>query len=123
MPMQEIPRHTWADFFDRFSGQHRGWLVSLDVTGLPSGPQVQASEVSLAWITAELQANRRDRIEVALEACTGEHITYIIPAATHVRLRATEEGAHAGVEIESSAGGTTRIRFRSAMLPQRVDGI
>jgi Family of unknown function (DUF5335) len=123
VPVQEIPRHAWPDFFDRFSGQHRGWLVSLDVTGLPSGPQVQASEVPLACITAELQADRRDRIEVALEARTGERITYIIPAAARVRLQATEEGADAGVEIESSAGGTTRLRFRSAMLPERVDGI
>jgi Family of unknown function (DUF5335) len=123
MPTREIPRHAWTDFFDRFSRQHRGWLVSLDVTGPAAGPQVRASEVPLVWVTAEPQANRRDRIEVALEACRGEPITYIIPAATHVRLQATEEGADAGVEIESSAGGTTRLRFRSAMLPERVDGI
>ena len=123
MPMREIPRHAWTDFCDRFSRQYRGWLVSLESTGLSSGPQMQASEVPLVWISAELQADRGDRIEVALETCTGEHRTYIIPAATHVRLQATEEGANAGVEIESSAGGMTRLRFRSAMLPERVDGI
>src|SRR5919109_66985 len=33
MPTREVPRHTWADYFDRFSRQYRGWLVSLEVIG------------------------------------------------------------------------------------------
>jgi Family of unknown function (DUF5335) len=123
MPTREVPRHAWSDFFDRFSRQHQGWLVSLDVTGLDSRRQVRAYEVPLVGITAELQADRGDRIEVALGTSGGKHVTHIIRAATQVQLHETEEGAHEGVDIASATGGTTRLRFRSAMLPERVDDL
>jgi Family of unknown function (DUF5335) len=52
MPVLEIPPHAWADFFDRFSRQHHGWLVSLDVIDLDSRRQLRAREVPLVGITA-----------------------------------------------------------------------
>jgi len=84
---------------------------------------VRAHEVPLLEVTAVLQANRGDYIAVAFEACLGQHVAHIIPAVTHGRLQATEEGVHAGVEIVSATGGRMRLRFRSAILPERVDGI
>jgi hypothetical protein len=123
MATQEIPHHVWADFFDRFSRQHQGWLVSLEAIGLESSRRVLAREVPLLEIAAEVQADRGDRIEVALGARAGKHVTHTIPAATHVRLHETEEGAHEGVDIESATEGVMCLRFRSAMLPERIDGI
>ena len=84
---------------------------------------MRAHEVPLVEITAALQANRGDCIAVAFEACSGQHVAHIIPGVTHVRLQAIEEGVHAVVEIASATGGRMRLRFRSAILPERVDGI
>jgi hypothetical protein len=121
MPTREVPRHTWADYFDRFSRQYRGWLVSLEVIGRDSRRQVH--ELPLVGITAELQAARGDRIAICLGTCTNEHLTHIIPTATRVRLQKTEKGADEGVEITSAVGGTTPLRFRSAVRPEWVDGL
>lgn len=84
---------------------------------------MRAHKVTLLEVGAALQANREDCIAVAFEACLGQHVAHIIPAVTHGRLQATEEGVHAGVEIVSATGCRMRLRFRSAILPERVYGI
>ena len=84
---------------------------------------MRAHEVPLLEVTAALQANRRDCIAVAFEACLSQHVARIIPAVMHGRLQVTEEGVHAGVEIVSASGGKMRLRFRSTILPERGDGI
>ena len=63
------------------------------------------------------------RIAVAFEACLSQHVARIIPAVMHGRLQVTEKGVHARVEIVSATGGRMRLRFRSAILPERGDGI
>ncbi len=73
-PIREIAERTLhclnlvslARLQHHFSRQHQGWLVSLEVIGLDSSPRVLAREDRLLEIAAEVQADRWDRIEVAL---------------------------------------------------------
>jgi hypothetical protein len=46
-----------------------------------------------------------------------------ISRPTHVSLEQTDEGADAALAIKASDGTTTLLRFRSAVLPELVDGI
>ena len=51
------------------------------------------------------------------------HLTHVITAPSHDRLEQTQEGASEALRIESTSGATTLLRFRSAMLPEMVDGV
>ena len=55
MSTQEILRNEWAKFFDGFSLRHQGWLVTVEVFGSDIGAQVEARELPLQGITAELK--------------------------------------------------------------------
>jgi hypothetical protein len=84
---------------------------------------VRAHEVPLLEITAALQANREDCIEVAFEAYSGQPVAPIIPAVTHVRLQATEEGSTQASRSPQQPGAGCAFAVAPPYLPERVDGI
>jgi hypothetical protein len=122
MSTQEIHRNEWADFFDGFSHRHKGWLVTVEVLGSEIGAQVEARELPLMGITAELKPGAEDMISIIAGDSPQQHVTHRVVAPTQVLLKRTEEGADEALEIES-ADNTTLVRFRSAVPPEMVDGI
>ena len=120
--MREIPRAEWVGFLDGFSRQHEGWLVTVEVFGAEIGAQVEAEEIMLEGITADLK-DGESVISIMLSKGATTHITHNITQPTHVRLEQTESGADMALQIESGDRATTLVRFRSAMLPEMVDGI
>jgi hypothetical protein len=121
MPTKEIPRDGWVAFFDSFSQQHRGWLISLEVLDHEFGDQVEASGLPLEGISAEIDSSA-DRIEIIAGKEPDSHITHTIIAPASVWLKQTEEGADEALEIESD-GSAVIIHFRSAVRPEMVDWI
>lgn len=121
--MREIPRSEWVKFLDSFSRQHEGWLVTVEVLGAEIGAQVEAQELPLVGITAELKGGDEDAITIILGGQSTDRVTHNITQPTHVRIEQTESGADMTLQIESGDGVTTLVRFRSAMLPEMVDGI
>ena len=121
--MREIPRNEWVEFLDSFSRQHEGWLVTVEVLGAEIGAQVEAQELPLQGITADLKGGGEDVISIILGGGATEHVTHSITGPTHVRIEQTEDGADMTLQIESSDGVTTLLRFRSAVLPEMVDGV
>jgi hypothetical protein len=122
MPTKEISRDQWIDFFDSFSQQHRGWLVKIEVLDLELGDQVEASDLALEGITAEIEESGEDRIIVIAGKEPGSHISHTIVAPGKVWLKQTEEGADEALEIEAETGAVI-ISFRSAVLPELVDTV
>lgn len=123
MRTREIPRDEWVAFFDGFSRQHEGWLVTIEVLGSELGAQVEARELRLEGITADLKGGDEDTISIMVGETPDDHITHVITAPSHVHLEQTQEGANEALQIESGDRVTTLLRFRSAMLPEMVDGI
>ena len=52
-----------------------------------------------------------------------DHVTHTVVAPKRVRLEETAEGGHRALEIVAASGVTTLLRFRSAVLPEMVDGV
>jgi len=121
--MREVPREEWVSYLDTFSRQHEGWLVTIEVLGTEIGAQVEAQELPLEGITAELKAGGEDVITIILGGGSRGRVTHNVPQPTHVRIEQTESGADMTLQIESGGGVTTLVRFRSAMLPEMVDGV
>jgi hypothetical protein len=122
MSTREIPRDEWNSFFDSFSLRHQGWLVTVEVLGSDIGAQVEAKQMPLEGISADLKRSGEDIISIFIGGKPQEHVTHTIHAPERVRLKETEDGADEVLEIESESL-TTLMRLRSAVLPEMVDGI
>jgi hypothetical protein len=121
--VREIPRDEWVEYLNGFSRQHEGWLVTVEVLGTEIGAQVEAQELPLEGITAELKAGGEDVITIIIGGGSRERVTHNILQPTHVRIEQSESEADMTLQIESGSGVTTLVSFRSAMLPEMVDGI
>jgi hypothetical protein len=123
MPVREIPRDEWPDFFDAFSRRHEGWLATVEVSGRSLGAREQVRELPLVGVTAELEGAEGDTVSIILGEPEEDRVTHTVTRPARVRVEQTEGGADAALQVESGGGETTLLRFRSAMLPEMVDGV
>ncbi len=118
---REIARDEWPVFFDAFSRRHEGWLVTVEVFG-DLGAQVEVEERALKGIFAE-ERDGSITIEILTGSSPEETFTHAIARPKRVSIEETGEGAEAALQIESEDQGTTLVRFRTAALPETVDGV
>src|SRR6059058_3960543 len=104
MQTREISHDEWVAFFDSFNQQHEGWLVTVEVFGAEIGAQVEAQQLPLVGVTAELKGDGENSISIAVGEETEAHITHTVTQPSHVRLEQTESGADAALQIESADG-------------------
>ena len=123
MKTKEIPRNEWQEFFNIFSRQHEGWLVSLEILGSEIGAQVEERGLPFEGIVVEGDEVKGHEILMMLGARPDDHITHSISNPATVSLEQTDEGADAALAIKSADGVTALLRFRSAVLPEMVDAV
>jgi hypothetical protein len=123
MKTREIPREEWNEFFDSFSRQHEGWLVTLEVLGHEIGAQVEEHDLSFGGIANEWDEIHGNQIVIMLGSKPHDHISHSIDGPTHVFLEQTDEGADVALSVRSGDGITALLRFRTAILPEMVDAI
>lgn len=109
---------VWGAFFDSFSRQHDGWLVTVEAADFDLRGWAGEREMPLAGVACGAKCDGESVISIFLGKAPGEHLTHAVAAP-----KETEAGAHEWLEIESATGEVTRVRFRSAMLPELVDGV
>ena len=123
MSTREIPHGEWVEFFEGFSRQHEGWLANLEVFGSEIGAQTEAQNLQLQGITVDPNGDTGEAIVIILGKSPDLHITHTISGPTRVRLEETAEGVHEALQIETREGVTALVRFRTATLPELVDGV
>jgi hypothetical protein len=123
MKTKEIPRNEWQKFFEIFSLQHEGWLVTLEILGSEIGAQVEEHGLAFEGIVNEGYEAQGNEILMMFGAKPDDHITHSISNPTTVSLEQTDEGADAALAIKSADGVTALLRFRSAVLPEMVDAV
>lgn len=123
METREIPRDEWRSFFDIFSRQHAGLLVILEVFGQEGDAQQEPRELPLKAISVTPTVDKSTAIAIELGKSPEDHVKHAVIEPTHVWLTRTPEGANAALKIESADKTKTVVRFRSAVLPEFVDGI
>ena len=122
MTTKEIKREEWPAFFDGFSRRHEGWLVTIELLDEKLGDQIEVEDQALKGIVAEGKREPKV-IEIFTANSPKEHATHIIDKPTTVWVEETGEGAEAALQIESEDHGKTLLRFRSAALPETLDGV
>ena len=118
----EIPQSNWAPTLNQFSAKHEGWLVSLDLRDAKFGARREIQNLPLVGVTAEPTARAND-ITITAARSAADHITHTIQSPTRLGVERTDDGADAGLEIESADGTVAILRFRTVALPETVDGM
>jgi hypothetical protein len=114
MSLREIPVAQWDPFLDRFSREHRAWLVRVERAHPGAPPHLEAPECALRAIEADAVTG----IEIQCQDGTVR-----VDAPKVLRVDETERGAARGLEIEDWSGERVRLRFRVAEPPGVLDGI
>ena len=123
MKTKEILQPEWPSFFDGFSRQHEGWLVSLELLGPEIGAQVEESELPFEGIVVDHDDYKNDKITIMMGATTDSHIAHTINLPTQVSLEQTDNGADVALAIRGENETTTLLTFRVAVLPETVDAV
>lgn len=120
MQTKQIPKSEWAAFLNRFSRQHEGWLVKLEIFNPEFGAQVEEIGLVLEGLTGEAEGNT---IMIMAGNTPEDHVTHSISNPTEVSVEQTDQGADAALSIKSADGTTALLSFRAAVLPETVDAM
>ena len=121
MKTVEIARAEWARRLNEFTAVHDGWLVSVDVLSPDIGAERQIDNVPLLGVSAD-RINHDGSVAVSVARPGGAHFTHVIRQVKRIYIEQTDDGADAGLQIESGDGTRTIVRFRVVALPETVDG-
>lgn len=119
MKTTDVKPSDWMAYFDTFSRRHRGWLVKLTVLDPKLGAQIEALELPLQGVVADARGR-----EIAIQL--GERpddVEHSVRNPNRVWIEYGADEAEAAVEIESTDGTKAILEFRSAVLPETVDGL
>jgi Family of unknown function (DUF5335) len=111
MRTQEIQHEQWQPFFDNFSDEHRGEIISVEVLDPQSGRQPVASNLPLLGITADRKDSLGEMIEVIAGDAPAANVNHDILKPTRVYLACGDDGKPVAVEIESAEYPKTIVRF------------
>src|SRR6185503_13042301 len=100
----EINRDKWREFFDDFSRQHQGQLVTIEMLGPDLGDQVEASLLPLEGIVVESGDGSELQIEIIAGEKPDSHISHTISSPSSIWHKQTDEGDDEALEIESADG-------------------
>jgi hypothetical protein len=113
---ERIPTGRWRAFLESFTGAHRNWLVTLDTGGRGRAPVRQMQDVPLIGIFEEPHRF------VIVTGHDPQRVDRIVEDPVSLECPVGPEGADVGLDIETRAGDRIRLRFRSAVRSELVDG-
>lgn len=117
MPLTEIPRAAWTAALNEFSTQHEGWIVSVDIWTPEVGALPEIHDLPLVGVSAD-----RNDVDgtVTITAATAPRgqVSHVIHGASSIAIEREQNGATAGLHVESSGGVKTSLRFRTPAVPE-----
>lgn len=113
MATREIERSRWNEEFNRLSREHLGWVVNIEVIGEEIGAQVESRSLPFAGVSADIKDNE-NRIEISVGTNPESHTTHSIIDPARVYLKESDSGDDEVLEIETTEGIKTIVRFRAS---------
>jgi hypothetical protein len=119
MPTLDVSRAEWSEFLAAFSGQHDGWLISLDRVDADARPRHREGALRGIAIDAATDSTIAVRID---DEETGRRETERVERPRRITLEQTPGRIDAGLQIDAADGRIT-LRFRHPIRPELVDGV
>jgi hypothetical protein len=123
-----VPRESWADFCERFTHQHHGWLVTLEYRpALPDalGAGAKSGTAALLEFRSLQLIDRAHGQELCITAADQSGREQVATVRQPVRLsfQKTPDGSHSGLRLDDHGGDTLILRFRVPARPEVLDGL
>src|SRR5262249_2348694 len=119
MSTREIPQAKWIKFFDDFSKQHEGWIVTMEVLSSDLGDQEEVNGLPLVGISADLK-DRENRIEIIAGGRIDADVTRIIDSPKRIWFKQPEVVGDEAIDVESEDGTKTLVTFKR-IPPERFE--
>jgi Family of unknown function (DUF5335) len=113
MQSHEIPEDQWIEFFDRFSREHPGWPVTIELLSQESGPQRIAQQLPLLGISFESKGTRPNAVLIGAGDRTTPNISHAIDLPLHIRVADDERSSSVTIQIEPAHGPITLVHVHS----------
>jgi hypothetical protein len=111
-----IPEQEWPDFFEGFGRRHEDWIVYMETFDRETSEQTGSRTLRLKSITTE------GRMIVIVGEDDLNEVSQLVRTPSRVLLTQSSAGADEGIEIDADKSLLV-LRFRSAVLPEVVDGV
>ncbi|MGB7157107.1 MAG: DUF5335 family protein [Tepidisphaeraceae bacterium] len=111
MQSHEIPDEQWIDFFNRFSRDHAGWPVTIELMSEETGPQHLVQELPLQGISFDPAGSRPCTINVGAGDSPSANISHVVDLPLHIRLADDERGSTGTIQIEPADGPVTLVHY------------
>ena len=112
----EIPRQTWAVYFDNLNKRALSEPVRLEVENRDIGDQEMTRRLPLVGIDLETKGSEAGDIEITVGDERGE-FTHAIDNPTRVYLKVDDDGNIDCLEVEDQDNGKTLIFFEGSGVP------
>ena len=110
--MEPIPREAWFDVLNRFTVEHQGWPVLVNVLAPDRTVKPVVINLPLIGISAD-RFDHDGAIAISVARADGTHFTHVIHDVTGLFVDKTTNGGAASLRIESD-GTTTLLRLVAA---------
>lgn len=120
-----IPAGQWQQYCETFTRQHHGWLVRLCQvrTGAPDSAAPAPQFEGYRTLQEVREGNRNGAADIMVTVGEGAHeVSFLIEDTIALYSRTRNQG-HSGLRIDSGNGMSTLIEFRSAAVPETLDGL
>ena len=107
----EINDEQWISFFDRFSREHAGWPVTIEMLAGESGPQQLARELPLQGFSFDAAGTRPCTIRVSAGDDPAATVSHAVDMPLHIRVADDERSGAGTIEIEPAQGPATLIHY------------
>ena len=114
----EIPRDQWVRFFDGFSKDREGWIVTVEIVDSDLGDQNETTGLPLVGISADAK-DGENRVELIIGDSPDAHVTRIIESPRRVWLKNDDLPGHEAIEVEGGDGSMTLLHFHHIDQPER----
>lgn len=137
MSVYEVPQREWKTFLRRFADDHRGELISVEITGRPEGEEPSYQDERGVPTSTVHQRLARDLPLAALSFSdnppAGVHVNLGEPPAPprtitlsrpqSIRLEQPGASAVGTLRVRSDSEGELVLRFSGPLVPGELNGI
>jgi hypothetical protein len=112
MQTRTIPDEQWIDYFDRFSRDHAGCAVTVEVLDREAGPQHIALDLPLLGISFDSEGTRPSAMEISVGERPDQHVNHVVDMPLNIRQLQGADG-DIDVQIEPATGPVTLLHVRT----------
>jgi hypothetical protein len=111
MPANEIAPEDWLPFFNQFSRDHTGWLVTIQSRDDQDQPRSIVQSQPFQGISFDTKGSQPSSMAISTGDPSGLYTRHIVQLPLHIRL--IHQGPDLDLQVEPAQGPQTLVHFQN----------